>query len=336
MNEVLKSEETIKDDNEFNNNYNEVFNKDNLELVSTNEHKDNFIKLLIFIILIICLSIVGYRFLRYRYQQKSLKQYQIIMENTHVELLKIKEEEAEIQRIKAEEELKQKMANRNINNLTQEQMDKINNIYTVGSEKIAYITFDDGPSATVTPLILDILKQENIKATFFVLGNNARWYPEILKRIRQEGHYIANHGYTHKYNEIYSSYESLINEYNLCEQAIKNSLEDQNYKTRIFRFPGGSNGGKYHNMKQESKTKLQQEGIIFLDWNALTGDSEGIPTKESIMQKLIETTQNKNTVVILMHDAGSKILTYETLPDVIKYLKEQGYTFGDIYDVIGE
>ena len=129
------------------------------------------------------------------------------------------------------------MRSRNKLALTQEQIDKINNIYSTSEEKRVFLTFDDGPSKTVTPLILDLLKQENIKATFFVLGNRVEQNPEILKRIFEEGHYIANHGYSHKYSNIYTSIQSVLDEYNKTEQCIKTALKNEEYNSRVFRFP---------------------------------------------------------------------------------------------------
>lgn len=121
--------------------------------------------------------------------------------------------------------------------LTQEQIDRINNIYSSSEEKRVFLTFDDGPSKTVTPLILDLLKQENIKATFFVLGSRVEYNPEIINRIFEEGHYIANHGYSHKYSSIYTSIESVLDEYNKTEQCIKTALKNDDYNSRVFRFP---------------------------------------------------------------------------------------------------
>ncbi|MCI8486600.1 MAG: polysaccharide deacetylase family protein, partial [Clostridia bacterium] len=129
------------------------------------------------------------------------------------------------------------MRSRNKLALTQEQIDKINNIYSTSEEKRVFLTFDDGPSKTVTPLILDLLKQEDIKATFFVLGNRVEQNPEILKRIFEEGHYIANHGYSHKYSNIYTSIQSVLDEYNKTEQCIKTALKNEEYNSRVFRFP---------------------------------------------------------------------------------------------------
>lgn len=130
-----------------------------------------------------------------------------------------------------------KIKSRNKLALTQEQIDRINNIYSSSEEKRAFLTFDDGPSKTVTPLILDLLKQENIKATFFVLGSRVEYNPEIINRIFEEGHYIANHGYSHKYSSIYTSIESVLDEYNKTEQCIKTALKNDDYNSRVFRFP---------------------------------------------------------------------------------------------------
>lgn len=102
----------------------------------------------------------------------------------------------------------------------------------------------------------------------------------------------------------------------------------------MFRFPGGSKGGKYRNIKNDAVNVLNENNILHVDWNALNGDSEGKKTREEMMQYLKETIGNKQTVVILMHDAGDKTLTYEMLPEVIAYLREQGYSFKNFYDII--
>lgn len=218
-------------------------------------------------------------------------------------------------------------------NITDEVKSKVDNIYK-SEEKVAYLTFDDGPSKTVTLPILDILKQENIKATFFILGSRVEFYPEIVKRAYDEGHYIANHGYSHKYEYIYSSPYTVLEEFNKTEQLIKNALGDQEYSSHLFRFPGGSKGGKYDNIKKEAINILRDNNILYLDWNALTGDSEGRKTKEEMMQYLIDTIGQKKSVVILMHDAGDKKNTYEMLPEIIAYLRNQGYSFKNFYNIL--
>ena len=219
-------------------------------------------------------------------------------------------------------------------NLTEIGMQNVKNIYK-SEEKVAYLTFDDGPSKTVTPLILDLLKEEKIKATFFVLGSRVELYPELVKREYEEGHYIANHGYSHVYQDIYSSTQAVLDEYYQTENAIREALEIEDYKCFLFRFPGGSTGGKYNSLKSQAKTILEENNIAYVDWNALTGDATGENlTKEQMFDELVNTTSGKNSVVILMHDAGDKILTYELLPQIIQYLRDEGYTFKNFYSII--
>lgn len=236
--------------------------------------------------------------------------------------------------LKIKKEMEDKNRNKNKEPLTIEQLEAINNIYSSDSEKRVFLTFDDGPSKSVTPLILDLLKQENIKATFFVLGNRVEQNPEIINRIFEEGHYIANHGYSHVYSSIYTSIDSILDEYNKTEQCIKNALNNPDYNSRVFRFPGGSVGGKYHQIKNDAKEVLKQNNIAYLDWNALSNDSFGSVTREDIMKNITETVGTKNSVVILMHDGSDKILTYETLLEVINYLRNQGYQFKNLYDIL--
>ena len=218
--------------------------------------------------------------------------------------------------------------------LTESQLDNIQNIFNVSPSKTVYLTFDDGPSNSVTPLILDLLNQENIKATFFVLGTNVDMYPDIVQREYSEGHYIGNHGYSHKYSEIYQNKDTILNDYVQCNTSIQKALGNANFSSKVYRFPGGSSGGIYNNIKSEGKTLLKENNIAYLDWNALTCDAEGTPTRESILENLEKTVGNKDVVVLLMHDSSTKILTYETLPQVISFLRNNGYTFRTIYDVL--
>ena len=216
---------------------------------------------------------------------------------------------------------------------TENAKNQMNNIYNTKT-KIAYLTFDDGPSQAVTPLILNVLKEQNIKATFFVLGSNVNKNPDIVKRAYLEGHYIANHGYSHNYSKIYSKAENVLSEYNKTEKAIQKAIGNSEYSSHLFRFPGGYTGGKYEKIKQKAGELLNKNDIAYLDWNVLTGDAEGANTKEKIMKNIEKHTKDKGNIVVLMHDASSKILTYETLIEVINYLRNQGYTFDNFYKVM--
>gem|GEM_PF-302756 len=304
-------------------------------IVVISEKKLNIKRIVIVLFLLILLTGLFIKSLSIIKERSSIKTFKMNISKAYNDVLTQKQE-MELLKIKEEQDFREKLSKRNTLDFNSEQIEKITNIYKTSNKKIAYLTFDDGPSSNVTPLILDILKQENIKATFFVLGINSSWNKELIKRMRNEGHYIANHTYSHKYEDIYKDYESFINEYNKCETAIREALEDSNYKTRIFRFPGGSVGGKHGEFKNEAKNKMLEQGIVSLDWNSLTSDSDINPTKEKILDNLKITTQGKNIVVVLMHDSSTKSITHETLMDVISYLREQGYEFGDLYELLEE
>ena len=189
--------------------------------------------------------------------------------------------------------------------------------------KIAYLTFDDGPSKTVTPQILNILKNYNIKATFFILGNMAESNPSLIKRIKSEGHSIGNHTYSHKYDYIYSSMNNFFGEINRTENILKGILGN-NFKTRLIRFPGGS----FESYKQTYKKEAINRGYKVYDWNALNGDSEAkVVSVSKQISRIKETVRGQNELIVLMHDSNGKENTVTALPQIIGYLKGQGYSF---------
>lgn len=159
--------------------------------------------------------------------------------------------------------------------------------------------------------------------------------PETVKRIYEEGHYIANHGYSHSYPSIYASPQAVLDEYNQCNNAIRNAIGVPEYDSHLFRFPGGSTGGPYADIKSQAKELLAQNNILTVDWNALSGDSEiSEPTIEYEMERIKQTVGNKNSVIILMHDAHNKKATAEALPQIISWLRENGYEFKNFYEII--
>ena len=234
--------------------------------------------------------------------------------------------------IKEQEELERKRQEK-LPKLTESGIENINHIYSSDTKR-AFLTFDDGPSSN-TNQILDILSERGIKATFFVLGSNVEKNPELVKRMYDEGHFIANHGYSHVYKTIYQSPQAVLDEYNKCNQVVRDAIGEQEYNSHLFRFPGGLVGGKYADVKNQANDLLLQNDIVHVDWNALNGDSETIsPTIEYEIQRIQETVGNKQSVVILMHDAQAKKVTVEALPTIIDYLKEQGYEFKNFYEII--
>lgn len=208
----------------------------------------------------------------------------------------------------------------------------IKDIY-YSDEKQVYLTFDDGPSKDITPQILDILKEYDVKATFFVLGARVELYPDKLQREYNEGHYIANHGYSHEYKRIYENRDTTFQEYVDCENSIKNALGNQDYNSYLFRFPGGSSGGAHSKVKAEARELFDFHGIAYTNWNCLTGDAAGKKTKEACIEEMINTKENQNSIILLMHDANDKQQTVEALPDIIQYYKDEGYTFKTFYEI---
>lgn len=258
-------------------------------------------------------------------EYKSFKQYE-------AQLNALKHQEEEKQRKIAEEQEKIKKERNPI--LTDEGRKNIENIYKPSDKKIAYLTFDDGPSS-VTESILNTLRDEKIKATFFVLGSNVDYRKDIVKRMYDEGHYVANHGYSHVYSQIYSSPQAVLDEYNQCNEIVRNAIENPEYNSHLFRFPGGLVGGKYAELKYEAKELLNQNNIVNIDWNALNGDAETNDlSPEFELQRLSETVGEKESIVILMHDAPLKKVTAETLPQIIAALREKGYEFENFYRII--
>ncbi len=189
-------------------------------------------------------------------------------------------------------------------------------------EKIAYLTFDDGPTSNITPRILDVLKEKDVKATFFVLGKMVEAYPEMAKRAAQEGHILANHSYSHDYKSVYDSKESFLDEIKKAEEVVINTVGEDSY-ARVFRFPGGSAG-----KDDEYKIALSEIDYSYVDWNALNGDAEGHNVSVATqLANIQETTKGRSGAVILMHDAATKQTTVEALPQIIDYLRSQGFMF---------
>ena len=297
--------------------------KDKIYGITISEKQINTKKIAILILLIIVaigLILVARNAIEMIKQHKVYKQYEAQLATL------AKQEEVEPM-----EEPEEKVEN--MPKLTEEARNNIQTIYQ-SETKRAFLTFDDGPS-TVTPAILDVLKQENVKASFFVLGSRVNAMPEMTKRIYDEGHYLANHGYSHSYSAIYASPQAVLEEFNQCNEAVRNAIGVPEYHSHLFRFPGGLPGGKYAEIKRQARELLSQNDIVNIDWNALTGDAETAnPTVEFEMQRIQETVNNKSSVVILMHDAQAKAVTAEALPQIISWLRENGYEFKNFYEIM--
>lgn len=218
------------------------------------------------------------------------------------------------------------------NKLSNDSMNEITNL-TKGKEKIAYLTFDDGPSL-VTPKILDILSKEDVKASFFVIGKYVEARPEIVKRAYEEGHYIANHTYSHNNSILYKSSESFTNEIKKTDIAIGNAIGVDGYSSLIFRFPNGFMSPQYKAKKKEMAKLLSHMNYTYIDWNCLNNDSIKKYTSSQLLNNLKKSSKNKDTLVILMHDTKDVSNSSLVLEDSIEYLKSEGYSFRNFYSIV--
>ena len=214
-----------------------------------------------------------------------------------------------------------------------------NNLYNTivelySNEKIAFLTFDDGPNILVTPKVLDILKEENVKASFFVIGKCVDSHPEITKRAYDEGHYIANHGYSHNNNLLYKSSDSFLTEVKKTDLAIGNAIGVPDYCSHLFRFPNGFMSPSNKSKKKEAVKLLQNIDFNYIDWNCLNNDSIKKYSSSQLLNNLIKSSKNKDILVILMHDTKDVSNSSLVLKDSIKYLKGKGYVFKNFYDIL--
>ena len=216
-----------------------------------------------------------------------------------------------------------------VNNNLQTSLDALFN----SKEKVAYLTFDDGPTKSATPKILDILKEEDVKASFFVIGKYVKNHPDIVKRAYNEGHYIANHGYNHNNSILYKNNESFLSEIKNTDIEISKAIGIDNYSSHIFRFPNGYSSAIYKNQKKEAVKLLHSIDYAYIDWNCLNKDSELHYNRNQLLNNFKKSSKNKNTLIILMHDTTDVSDSSSVLKDTILYLKNQGYIFRNFYDL---
>lgn len=197
--------------------------------------------------------------------------------------------------------------------------------------KTCYLTFDDGPSIN-TPLILDILNNYGIKATFFVTGTSPKDFMYI-KEAYLDGHKIGLHSYNHDYEYIYKSLKNYIQDLNKIKEEVYKVI---GIYPSIIRFPGGSSNlvsKKYNTgiMKRLTK-KVIDLGYQYYDWSSINGDGENIQTVSGLIKKAKEEVKDKEDIMFLMHDSASCVNTVKALPKILDYLIKEGYSFELIDD----
>ena len=193
--------------------------------------------------------------------------------------------------------------------------------------KTMYLTFDDGPNTENTNKILDILKEKDIKATFFVVGKNVERNPETTRRIVEEGHTIGIHCYNHDYGVIYSNVDAYVEDF---EKARAIVYEVTGVETNIFRFPGGSINSYNKKVYKDIIEAMSAKGYVYYDWNASLEDAVRKPNKDKILKNAKESTLGRDVVVMLGHDTVD--MTVEVLEELLTLFPE--YEFKAIDETV--
>lgn len=192
--------------------------------------------------------------------------------------------------------------------------------------KTAYLTFDDGPSSK-TGAILDVLDQYNVKATFFLIGSQIEDNKELVSREIAAGHSIGIHTFTHK-RSIYSSVDSYITDAMQVKELLQNEFS---INPTIYRFPWGSSNGYARHIRESIIEEMQRKGLNYFDWDVSAEDSSGASSREAIIRNIKKDLTKCDESIILMHDSEINELTAKTLPEIIEFIRSEGYDFDVLY-----
>ncbi len=190
-----------------------------------------------------------------------------------------------------------------------------------------FLTFDDGPSKN-TSRILEILAEEDVKATFFVTGRTNEKDLQRMRDIVAQGHTLGMHSYTHDYEKIYASVEAFLGDMYRVFTLIR---ETTGQTPTLFRFPGGSINAHNSGIYQELIAEMVRRGFVPYDWNMSAADTaDPIPSAEQIVRNVMRNADRVQRGFVLMHDSAARVTTAEAVEDVIKELREKGFRFDRI------
>lgn len=193
----------------------------------------------------------------------------------------------------------------------------------ISNGKKVYLTFDDGPNK-YTDELLDILKEKNVKATFFVVYNDDESTWHDYKRIIDEGHTLGMHSYTHIYDQVYASKEAFMADVSKLHTFL---YEQTGIDCQYYRFPGGSSNTVSNVDIQILISYLNNNGITYFDWNALSGDAlTNAMSPEELNETILEYVRtNEGNSIVLMHDLSTSHATVDSIADLVDTLRAEGY-----------
>lgn len=191
--------------------------------------------------------------------------------------------------------------------------------YEVPQEPTVYLSFDDGPSKW-TPMVLDILKQEGVSATFFVLGTLVEKQADTVRRIVEEGHTLGNHTFDHSYKSLYPDFSGFWEQIQHTEQII---MDQTGLRPTVIRAPGGTHG----HFDAYYYYYLDQAGYRVYDWNIDSGDSKKRNVPADTIVKSVTSGTIPYEAHVLMHDGSGHGETVKALPEIIRFFKDKGYRF---------
>lgn len=198
---------------------------------------------------------------------------------------------------------------------------------TSSPDNTAYLTFDDGPSGN-TDIILQTLQEENVKATFFVVGTDNADNLARMRRIVQEGHTIGMHSYSHSYKKIYASVEAFLKDMYQVFNLIKDTT---GVTPTCFRFPGGSINSFNKAVYKDIKAEMIRRGFVPYDWNVSSGDASTTKyTPEQLTGYVLNGIGSKSRIIVLMHDSSSKENTAQAVRQIIIGIREKGFIFAPL------
>ena len=186
------------------------------------------------------------------------------------------------------------------------------------SENKIYLTFDDGPTPEITEWTLQQLKKYNAKATFFCIGDNIKKYPEIFKKVIEEGHSIGNHTFNHL-NGWKTSKQEYLENTKKCQSEIFNL---QSLICNLFRPP-------YGKIKPSQSKELRKLGYKIIMWDIISYDFDATISKEKCLENVLKNV--KSGSIIVFHDSIKAFPNLEyTLPKVLEILNKKGFVFAKI------